>query len=136
MALCNHSNSPIPAAPCEAGGISDQALRDALADALACLPLIDKGNRMVDKCAKFVATLQQCLNLLDQTGPHDAAPARPATSEHMHMGAPRGSQNGQHPYVPGPIDAVNLDLTALGWETEEFLSSLNAGFMEGFQDSD
>lgn len=64
MALCNHASSPIPAAPCEAGGISDQALRDALADALACLPLIDKGNRMVDKCAKFVATLQQCLNLL------------------------------------------------------------------------
>lgn len=64
MALCNHPNSPIPAAPCEAGGISDQALRDALGDALACLPLIDKGNRMVDKCAKFIATLQQCLGLL------------------------------------------------------------------------
>lgn len=64
LALCNHPNSPVPAAPCEAGGISNQALRDALAEALACLPLIDKGNRMVEKCAKFVATLQQCLNLL------------------------------------------------------------------------
>lgn len=72
----------------------------------------------------------------DQTGPHDPAPARPVTNEHMPLGAPRGSQNGQYPYVPVPIDAVNLDLTALGWETEEFLSSLNAGFMEGFQDSD
>ncbi|KAL2280224.1 hypothetical protein FJTKL_12684 [Diaporthe vaccinii] len=136
MALCNHANSPVPAAPCEAGGISDQALRDALADALACLPLIDKGNRMVDKCAKFVATLQQCLNLLDQTGPEDSAPARSGANGHMPLGAPRGSQNGQYPYVPVPIDAVNLDLTALGWETEGFLSSLNAGFMEGFQDAD
>ncbi|KAK7699453.1 hypothetical protein SLS64_011591 [Diaporthe eres] len=136
MALCNHANSPIPAAPCEAGGISDQALRDALADALACLPLIDRGNRMVDKCAKFVTTLQQCLNLLDQAGPEDSAPARPGANGHMPLGAPRGSQNGQYPYVPVPIDAVNLDLTALGWETEEFLSSLNAGFMEGFQDAD
>lgn len=69
MALCNHPNSPIPAAPCEAGGISDQSLRDALADALSCLPLIDKGNGMVDKCAKFVATLQQCLNLLGTFSP-------------------------------------------------------------------
>lgn len=64
MALCNHANSPIPAATSEAGGVSNQSLRDALTDALACLPLIDKENRMVDKCAKFVATLQQCLNLL------------------------------------------------------------------------
>lgn len=64
MVLCNHASSPIPAAPREAGGISDQALRNTLADALSCLSLIDKGNRMVDKCAKFVATPQQCLNLL------------------------------------------------------------------------
>lgn len=69
MALCNHANSPIPSAPSEAGGISNQALRDALADALACLPLIDKENRMVDKCAKFVATLQQCLDLLGTPHP-------------------------------------------------------------------
>lgn len=54
----------------------------------------------------------------------------------MPLGTPRGGQNGQYPYVPVPIDAVNLDLTALGWETESFLSSLNAGFMEGFQDAD
>ncbi|KKY32761.1 putative c6 transcription [Diaporthe ampelina] len=136
MALCNHPNTPIPAAPCEAGGISDQALRDALAEALACLPLIDKDNRMVEKCAMFVATLQQSLNLLVQTGLEEPAPARPGTNGNMPMGTPRGSQNGQFPQVPVPIDAVNLDLTALGWETESFLSSLNAGFMEGFQDAD
>lgn len=64
IALCNHPSGPIPATPNEAGGVSDQSLKNALADALACLPLIDKGNRMVEKCAKFVATLQQCLNLL------------------------------------------------------------------------
>lgn len=64
IALCNHPSGPIPATPYEAGGVSDQSLKNALADALACLPLIDKGNRMVEKCAKFVATLQQCLNLL------------------------------------------------------------------------
>lgn len=69
MALCNHPNSLVPAASCEAGGTSDQSLRDALADALSCLPLIDKGNGMVDKCAKFVATLQQCLNLLGRSHP-------------------------------------------------------------------
>lgn len=54
----------------------------------------------------------------------------------MPIGASRGSQNGQYPYVPAPIDAVNLDLTALGWETEGFLSSLNAHFMDGFQEAD
>ncbi|KAK2596585.1 hypothetical protein N8I77_013466 [Diaporthe amygdali] len=136
LALCNHANSPIPGAPCSAGGVADQALRGALAEALACLPLIDKGNRMVDKCAKFLATLQQCLNLLDQTGLDDCAQARPGVNGHMPLGAPQGNQNGQYPFVPTPLDAINTDLTALGWETESFLSSLNAGFMEGFQDSD
>lgn len=52
------------------------------------------------------------------------------------MGAPGASQNGQYPNVPLPIDAANIDFAALGWETESFLSSLNAGFMEGYQDSD
>lgn len=46
------------------GMLSYQALRDTLSAALACLPLIDKGNRMVDKCAKFAATLNHCLLLL------------------------------------------------------------------------
>lgn len=157
LALCNHANSAIPGAPCNAGGVADQALRDALAEALACLPLIDKGNRMVDKCAKFLATLQQCLNLLgmphrgrtksssiilipfrntDQTGLDDPTQARPGVNGHMPLATPQGNQNGQYPFVPTPLDAVNIDLTALGWETESFLSSLNAGFMEGFQDSD
>lgn len=72
----------------------------------------------------------------DQTGSDDPAPARPGTNGHMPLGTPRGGQNGQYPYVPVPIDAMNLDLTALGWESESFLSSLNAGFMEGFQDAD
>lgn len=44
--------------------MSDRALRDSLADALACLPLIDKGNKMVDKCARFASTLNHCLHLL------------------------------------------------------------------------
>lgn len=66
----------------------------------------------------------------------EPAPTRPGTNGHMPMGAPRASQNGQYAHVPVPIDPVNLDLTALGWETESFLSSLNAGFMEGFQDAD
>ncbi|KAL1866842.1 hypothetical protein Daus18300_006545 [Diaporthe australafricana] len=137
MVLCNHANSPIPAAPREAGGISDQALRNTLADALSCLPLIDKGNRMVDKCAKFVATLQQCLNLLDQTGPDDPAQARSGANGHMPLGNPRGNnQNGQYPYVPVPLDTTNIDLAALGWETEGYLSSLNADLMEVFQESD
>jgi hypothetical protein len=54
------------------------------------------------------------------------------------LGAPRDG-HGQYPQVPLPIDAANVDFAALGWETENFLSSLNtnfAGFMEGFQDSD
>lgn len=54
----------------------------------------------------------------------------------MPVAAPRSNQNGQYSYVPVPIDSVNLELTALGWETESFLSSLNAGFMEGFQEAD
>lgn len=31
---------------------------------------------------------------------------------------------------------ANIDLSALGWETEGYLSSLNADLMELFQDSD
>lgn len=54
----------------------------------------------------------------------------------MPVAAPQGNRNGQYSYVPVPIDSVNLELTALGWETESFLSSLNAGFMEGFQEAD
>lgn len=76
------------------------------------------------------------ISTTDQTGPDDLAQTRQSTNGQMPVAAHRGNQNGQYSYVPVPIDSVNLELTALGWETESFLSSLNAGFMEGFQEAD
>lgn len=66
LVLCNHVSSGESSAPYEAAGMSDRALKDSLSQALACLPLIDKGNKMVDKCADFVATLNHCLQLLGE----------------------------------------------------------------------
>lgn len=76
------------------------------------------------------------ISITDQTGPDDLAQARQSANGHLPVTAHRGNHNGQYSYVPVPIDSVNLELTALGWETESFLSSLNAGFMEGFQEAD
>lgn len=62
--LCHQVAESEPPSSYETTGISYQALRETLSAALACLPMIDKGNRMVDKCAKFAATLNHCLLLL------------------------------------------------------------------------
>lgn len=61
----------------EATATSATALRDSLAEALACLPLIDTGNKMVDKCAKFAATLNYSLNLLGKSLAHSPASLGP-----------------------------------------------------------
>ena len=116
----------------------DQPLRQSLEQALACLPLVDKGNKMVDKCAKFASTLHQCLLLLEHS---DSQNGQGRVSDDGNLspgGTPRTTSNGMsYPYVPIPIDASQFDLSALGWDTEGFLSSLSsANFADGFQDSD
>lgn len=67
--LCQQVVDAEPPSSYDTMGISYQALRDTLSDALACLPMIDKGNKMVDKCAKFAATLNHCLVLLGMLFP-------------------------------------------------------------------
>lgn len=76
LILCNHTSSEDAPTPYEATGTSERALRDSLAEALACLPLIDKGNKMVDKCARFAVTLNHCLHLLGKNkyGPDRCIP--------------------------------------------------------------
>lgn len=66
LVLCSSPcvSGPEPPTSYEATTFSAQALKDTLAEALACLPLIDTGNKMVDKCAKFAATLHHCLHSL------------------------------------------------------------------------
>lgn len=64
LMLCNRASSGEAPTPYEVTGVSDRALKDSLAEALTCLPLIDKGNKMVDKCARFAATLNHSLYLL------------------------------------------------------------------------
>lgn len=67
--LCQQVVDAEPPSSYDTTGISYQTLRDTLSDALACLPMIDKGNKMVDKCAKFAATLNHCLVLLGMLSP-------------------------------------------------------------------
>ncbi|KUI61337.1 hypothetical protein VP1G_08490 [Cytospora mali] len=119
-------------------GVSDQALKETLEQALTCLPMIDKGNKMVDKCAKFTNTLHQCLLLLERSDANDVQGKINGDESVSPTSTPRTVPNGvPYPYVPIPIDASHFDLGALGWDTEGFLSSLNnAGFVDGFQESD
>lgn len=72
LMLCQQTSETEPPSSYEAAGISYQALRDALGEALACLPIIDKGNRMVDKCANFATTLSHCLHSLGKSPPFPA----------------------------------------------------------------
>lgn len=69
LLLCNspHGNEPDPGSSYAATAVSGQALKDILAEALSCLPLIDRGNKMVDKCAQFAGTLNHCLHLLGKS---------------------------------------------------------------------
>ncbi|KAI1839904.1 hypothetical protein JX265_005750 [Neoarthrinium moseri] len=48
----------------DAMGISEGLLHATLDQAISSLPLIDVGNKMVEKCAKFVTTLRYYLNML------------------------------------------------------------------------
>lgn len=67
LMLCNQPHGPEQQPTSyEATGISNDALREVLGVALGCLPLIDNGNKMVEKCAKFADTLNQCLHLLGE----------------------------------------------------------------------
>lgn len=71
LLLCNslHGSGSDPGSSYAATAISGQALKDVLAQALSCLPLIDTGNKMVDKCAQFAGTLTHCLHLLGESWP-------------------------------------------------------------------
>lgn len=93
---------------------------------------------MVDKCAKFTNTLHQCLLLLERSDASDGQ-GRPNGVESVSPSeTPRTAPNGiSYPYVPIPIDTSHFDLGAMGWDTDGLLSSLNnAGFVDGFQESD
>ncbi|CAN8105418.1 unnamed protein product [Discula destructiva] len=137
LMLCNHVSGGETSTPYEATGMSDRALGESLGKALACLPLIDKGNKMVDKCADFAVTLNHCLQLLDQSdsrfrldGGHVEGVARDSATPRIHAqyGVP-------HAYAPIPIDTSHFDLGAMGWDTD-FLSSLGNASSDGFQESD
>lgn len=69
LLLCSspHGNDSDPSSSYAETAIPGQALKDILAEALSCLPLIDTGNRMVDKCAQFAGTLNHCLHLLGKS---------------------------------------------------------------------
>lgn len=71
LLLCNspHGTDLDPGSSYAATAISGQAIKDILAAALSCLPLIDTGNKMVDKCAQFAGTLNHCLHLLGESCP-------------------------------------------------------------------
>lgn len=158
--LCQQIADSDPPSSYEATGISYQALREVLSNAMACLPMIDKGNRMVDKCAEFAATLNHCLLLL---GKYTPFPFRivycnmPAVSDMFFCadqpdgqykvnGGPEGmpvmdtptlNQYGvAHSYAPIPIDVSHFDLGALGWDNDGFLSTLGHSLADGFQDAD
>lgn len=118
--------------------MTDQAIRETLEQALTCLPLIDKENKMVDKCAEFTNTLHQCLLLLDRSEANGGESKLNVMGSLSPAETPRTVPNGvSYPYVPIPIDASHFDLGAMGWDTDGLLSSLsNTGFVDGFQESD
>lgn len=66
LMLCNHVSGPEAPTSYEAIGTSDEALRETLAAALACLPMVDSPNKMVEKVSKFAAALNQCLHILGE----------------------------------------------------------------------
>ncbi|KUI64273.1 hypothetical protein VM1G_11070 [Cytospora mali] len=138
IVLCNHTSSTGQSSVYGDVGVSDQVLKETLEQALNCLPMIDKGNKMVDKCAKFTNTLHQCLLLLERSDANDVSGKINGDECISPTSTPRTVPSGiSYPYVPIPIDASHFDLGALGWDTEGFLSSLNnAGFVDGFQESD
>lgn len=139
IVLCNYTNSSTRQSPVYGNhSIPDQAILETLEQALSCLPLIDKGNKMVDKCAKFTNTLHQCLLLLERFDTTDGQGKLNGVESISPAETPRTAPNDiTYPYVPIPIDASHFDLGAMGWDTDGLLSSLNnAGFVDGFQESD
>ncbi|KAF3764050.1 hypothetical protein M406DRAFT_103763 [Cryphonectria parasitica EP155] len=135
LMLCNHVSGPEAPTSYEATGISDQALNEILAAALACLPLIDNGNKMVEKCAKFATTLNQCLHLLGEQADGSFRSNGEGGTPTVETPRPANQYGVPHSYAPIPIDVSHFDLGALGWEND-FLASLWSGMTEGNQESD
>ncbi|KAH6661205.1 fungal-specific transcription factor domain-containing protein [Truncatella angustata] len=110
--------------------IPSTALLELSEDALSCLPAIDPGNQMVDKCAQVAAEIYKCLELVSTPNSEGDAPSAAETSINQPINSGGTFATG-HVQLPVDLSSFGLD-----WDPDNFMSTLDPDIVDGIRDTD